>query len=118
MKRNIYYGLLIAEAVVFDALVTFAALRLLDELRANRYSSEAVAATKRMTRICATALAATALATIGFNILQLLCIKAIMAINMQVNIPVISLAFVLAALLLTRFIAENKKLKEDNDMFI
>jgi hypothetical protein len=41
-----------------------------------------------------------------------------MVINGTVQIPVLTIAFVLAVLLLSRFIAENKRLKDDNDMFI
>lgn len=103
---------------VFDLLVIFAAFGLLAELQADRYSAETVAAAERVSRLCITALTVTALTNIGFNVLQLLFIKTALIINISVNVPVISIAFVLAALLLTRFIAENKKLKDDNDLFI
>jgi len=101
-----------------NVFVVFAALRLLDEMRTDRYSAETVAATGRMSRLCAVALAATVLSNICFNLLQLLFIKSLMVVNGSVQIPVFSITFVLAALLLTRFITENKQLKDDNDMFV
>jgi len=103
---------------VLDVLVVFAALRLLEEMRKDRYSAQTVAAAERMSRLCAGILAATVLSNIGFNLLQLLFAKSLMILNSSVQIPVLSIVFVLAALLLTRFAAENKQLKDDNDMFI
>lgn len=103
---------------VLDVFVIFAAIWLLYEFRASRFSAEAVAATERMYRLCVVALVATVLSNIGFNLLQLLFAKSLMVINGSVEIPVFSITFVLAALLLTRVVAENKQLKDENDMFI
>ncbi len=103
---------------VLDVFIIFAALRLLDELRADRYSAASVAAASRLSRLCGMALAATAIASLAFNLLQLLFAKALLVINSTVQIPLTSLAFVLAVLLLARFVSENKQLKDDNDMFI
>ena len=103
---------------VLDVLIIFAALQLLDELRADRYSATSVAAASRLSRLCATALAATALATVALNLLQLLFTRTLLVINSSVQIPLTSLAFALAVLLLARFVSENKQLKDDNDMFI
>ena len=103
---------------VLNVFVVFAALRLLYEMRTDRYSAETVSATERMSRLCSVALAVTVLSNIGFNLLQLLFVKSLMVVNGSVQIPVLSITFVLAALLLTRFVAENKQLKDDNDMFV
>ena len=103
---------------VLNVFVVFAALRLLDEMQADRYSAETVAATERMSRLCAVVLVATVLSNTGFNLLQLLFGKSLMVLSSSVQIPLLSIIFVLAALLLTRFVAENKRLKDDNDMFI
>jgi hypothetical protein len=91
---------------------------LLDEMRANRYSAETVAAAGQISKLCAVALVAMVLANIGFNLLQLLFAKSLVVINSSVQIPVFSITFVLAALLFTRLVTENKQLKDDNDMFI
>ena len=103
---------------VFNILVVFAVLRLLEEMRSDRYSAETVTATRRVSRLCSTALVTMIIANIGFNLLQLIFAKSILVINSSVQIPVFSITFVLAALLLTRLVTENKQLKDDNDMFI
>ena len=103
---------------VFSIFIVFAALRLLDEMRIDRYSDETVAATEQISRFCKAALVAMVLANIGFNLLQLLFAKSLSVINSSVQIPVFSITFVLVALLVSRLVAENKQLKDDNDMFI
>ena len=103
---------------VLDVFVVFAALRVLDELCADRYSQASLTAVNRLSRLCGAALAATVLANIGINLLQLLFAGTLRVINASVQVPILSIAFVLAVLLLTRYIAENKRLKDDNDMFI
>lgn len=103
---------------ILDVFVVFAALRLLDEMRADRYSAETVAAAERVSKLCGTAVAVAILSNIGLNVLQLLFLKSLMVVNSSVQIPVFSITFVLAALLLTRLVTENKQLKDDNDMFV
>jgi hypothetical protein len=103
---------------ILNVFVVFAALRLLDEMRSDRYSQASVAAAERLSRLCGAALAATVLAGIAFNVLQLIFSRALLNVNSTVQIPVLSIAFVLAVLLLARFIAENKRLKDDNDLFV
>lgn len=103
---------------VLDVLVVFSALRLLGALRTDRYSAESVAAAESLARLCGRALAATILANIGFNLLQLVFAKRLNVVSGIVELPLLSLAFVLALLLLARFIGENKRLREDNDLFI
>lgn len=102
----------------FIVLVVFSALRLLEEMRKDRYSLETVAATGKISRQCKAALVTIVLANIGFNLLQLLLAKSLFIINSSVQIPIFSITLVLAALLLTRLVTENKQLKDDNDMFI
>jgi hypothetical protein len=104
--------------IAFNMLVVFAALRLLDAMGANRYSAETVAAAGQVSGLCAAALVATALVNIGFNLLQFLFAKSLFVVNGSVQIPVFSVAFILASLLLTRLVTDGKRLKDDNEMFI
>lgn len=101
-----------------DIFVVFAALRLLREMQTDRYSEKTVTAAERMSRLCTAALTVTVLSNIGLNLFQLLFAKSLMVIDTAVQIPIFSMTFVLAALLLTRFVTENKQLKDDNDTFI
>jgi hypothetical protein len=102
----------------FDVLVVFASNKLLDELLADRFSEAASASCRRLARLCCRLLAVSVLAGIGFNLLQVLFSGALLTVNASLDIPVFSIAFVLAALLFTRLVEENKRLREDNDMFV
>ncbi len=103
---------------ILNVLVVFAALELLDELSADRYSEATVNASEKLSRLCGMALAVIVISNIGFNLLQLVFIKMLAVMNGSVQIPLISVAFTLAVLLLAQYIKENKQLKDDNDMFI
>jgi len=92
--------------------------KLLYELSADRYSEQAVSCAEKLSHICGLGLVITVLSNIGYNILQLLFINKISVANSTVRIPVFSIVFLLAALLLAQYTKENKKLKEDNDMII
>lgn len=91
---------------------------LLYELSADRYSEQTAVCADKLSRMCGLALVITVLSTVGLNLLQLVFIRKLSVFNSSVNIPVFSIVFVLAALLLAQYIRENKQLKEDNDMFI
>ena len=54
----------------------------------------------------------------GMNVLQLILSRKLYNINIHIEIPFMSLAFVLVALLFSRLIEENRKLTEENEMFI
>lgn len=103
---------------LLDVVVVLSALRLLDAMRIDRYSEESAAAAECMSRLCVNALSATVFLGIAYNATQLFLMNALRVVNVTVSIPVFSIVFVLAALLLTRFVAENKRLKDENDAFI
>jgi len=102
----------------FNVVIVLLALRLLDEMRADRYSDETIIVAGRISRTCVIALVATVLASIGFNLLQFLFAGSLMVINSSMQLPLFSIAFVFAVLLLTRLVAEGKKLKDYNDLII
>ncbi|HPJ01428.1 MAG TPA: hypothetical protein PKU80_01135 [Candidatus Limiplasma sp.] len=93
---------------LLDILIIFAAIRLISALRQDRYAAAAVASAERMSRLCAIALAAVVTTNIVFNLLELLFARSLMVFNQSVQIPVLSILFVLAALLFTRFLMESK----------
>lgn len=103
---------------VLNVLVVFAGLNLLDELASDRYSEATVASATILSRLCGLALTITVVSGIGFNLLQLMFINRLKVVNSTVQIPLLSIAFVLTALLLAQYIRESKQLKDDNDMFI
>jgi len=98
--------------------IVFSSLRLLNEIKKDRFSAETIDVAKRTARLCTIALVAVTLANIVFDVLPLIFIETLLVITVSVQIPILSIIFVMVALLLTRLIAENKQLKDDNDMFI
>ena len=118
------YAFLVLQLIIdalpyaFNVLILFTALHLLDEMRVDRYSAETVRAAAQISRLCTTALVVMILTNVSFNLLQFLFVKSLVVTNGSVRIPIFSITFVLAALLLTRLTAESKQLKDDNDMFI
>lgn len=101
-----------------DILITFSAIRLMEPLRADRYSDEAVAAAERLSKRCVRALSVSVLANIGFHLLQLLLSRQLLSTSVEINVPLFSIAFVFGVLLLARYVRENQQLKRDNDLFI
>lgn len=110
--------LVTALSYVLDLVVTLAALDLLAAMKENRYSEVTVEAGHKVSHLCVVSLKITLLATVLLNLLQLMALKLLLTVEIQVVVPVLSVAFVLAVLLLTRFVAENRQLKADNDLFI
>lgn len=100
---------------VLDVWVLFAAL---DVTAAERYSEEMTEAADRLAKRCGAALTWTVLTNCGFNLLQLLFARKLHVVNGVVLLPVYSVAFTLAALLLARLLKENRELKADNDLFV
>ena len=103
---------------LLDLAIIHAARLLLAELAADRYSEASVAAAERLATLCRKALVAVVLTNVGFNLLQIVFAGSLLVIDGFLYLPLFSVAFVLAALLLARFLAENRQLKQDNDLFI
>lgn len=103
---------------VFNIAVVFSGITFLRELGENRYSDESVVSAGRLSKICKLSLIVTVSSNAGFNALQFLLASRLTVISSRIQIPVYSILFVLAVLLLSRFATENKALKDDNDSFI
>lgn len=104
--------------IALNIAVVFSGISLLRALEADRYSQEAVDGAQRLSKICKISLAATVLGGSAFNALQFVFKSSLNNISTDVQIPLFSILFVLAALLLSRFATENKALKDDNDSII
>jgi hypothetical protein len=104
--------------LALDMLIVFAGISLLEAITANRYSEETVLAAGKLSRLCKVALIITVLSNAAFNALQLLFAGSLNVMNGFVLIPLFSIAFVLAALIFSRFVSEDSELKADNDSII
>lgn len=103
---------------VLDTLVAVKGAELLAAMDADRYSAETVEKAEKLSAFSVLSLRMTVIVSLLFNLLQLVFIKTLMVVNLSVVLPLVSIAFMLAVVLLSRFIRENKALKDDNDMFI
>lgn len=100
-----------------NIVITLSALTLLDAYQTEDMETT-VRSAERLSRRCRLALTITAASTVVWNVLQLLLSRFLSDVSIHVDIPVISLAFTLLILLLSRFLIENQTLQSDNDLFI
>ncbi len=101
-----------------DIIVAFSAMELVQKLGSEGSSESAVESARSLSSVSAKTLAVVVASGALFNIIQLAAAPILSDISTRVQLPVLSLVFVLAALLLSRLIAENKRLAEDNGLFI
>ena len=96
----------------------FFALDLLAEFSLDRYSENTVREAEKLSRFCILALELTVGVSALLSVLQLRFINELSSVNFSVEIPLVSIGFILLLLMLSGFIKESKALKEDNDSFI
>lgn len=108
-----------AEALPYgmDTAVTLSGVSLLEWLLAGD-RMEAAACAEALSRRCCLALGAVTAVTAGMNVLQVAFSARLSQVHVEVQLPLVSLAFVLGALVLARLIAENGRLSDENDSFI
>ena len=111
-------ALMAALPYAMDIVVTLSAMTVLDALLEDSRSEQVVVAARKISGICCITLAVVTSAGVALNIIQWLLSKKISNINVHVSIPFMSLAFVLAALLFSRLLEENKQLADENEMFV
>lgn len=92
--------------------------QLIGKRRADAYSQETMDAANRLCRFCAVSLGAVISGNILYQVLQLLCGRLLRNVHSTLSVPVTGIGFLLGALLLSRLLEENRRLKADNDLFI
>ena len=102
---------------VMDVLVIAAGLRLVKTLLTEEKEGLADAA-KLLGRRCKIALCVTAGSVAVFNIFQAVFMRYLPETDTNVSLPLVSVVLCLVALLLSELLQENKRLQEDNDLFI
>lgn len=112
-------GLSGAATVVILIFGCLLALRLINTLGPDgRITDETVAEAEGFYRYSAKALTSIVLISMGADLAKLLLIKLSNDNNVNVNLPILPLIFCLAALIVSRFIAAHKQLRDDNDLFV
>lgn len=99
-------------------LTVLLAQDLLSKMRADSYSESALLAAEKLSGWCKKTLIAVILSNTAFNLIQILFAAKIRVLSSMINIPLISLIFVLCLLLFARMVSKNKEIKSDNDLFI
>ena len=103
---------------VLDGILAVKCVETLAAMGAERYGEEAAAKAEALSAFAALSLKITVVVSLVFNLLQLMFIRRLLVVDVSVNLPIVSLAFMLALALLSRLVRENKALKDDNDLFI
>lgn len=101
----------------FDIVICSMGLKLIDEVKKDE-AKGIVAVAGKLSTVCCLSLGITVSFAAIINIMQILFIRSAQNVKVSLNIPVVSMAFTLIILLIARLIVENKKLRDDNDMFI
>ncbi len=109
----------IADALpcAFDLGIGISSITLLNALIVNDRST-AVSCANKLTRLCSTALGVSVATVTALNILQLALANLLSTISLSVELPILSLCFVLVVLLISRLIEENRNLRDEDALFI
>ena len=91
---------------------------MLELMRAEGCTGELILAAEKLSRSCGRLLTIVVVSSIGLDLLQLLFIQELRVVATTVRLPLETMAFVVAVLLIARFIRSHKELKDENDCFI
>lgn len=118
------YVFLVLQCVVnalpngLSAVGVFFCIKALDELLQNSYSEKAVVLVKRIAIFCKKSLIAVVVSGMVFNLAQMIFSSQLYQMNISVNIPLFAILFMLVIHVMARYIEENHRLQEDNNLFI
>ncbi len=91
---------------------------LLDALKENQYGEKVVFAAKKLENGCKTVISLTVLSIILIHISQLFFSKQLLSSDYHLMIPVMSMMFLLMIMLMSRYFADSRRLKNEVDSFI
>ena len=115
------FGVLLLAAALtpylFDIVIIMRVLKLL-EMAAGDEQDGVVEAANRVSDSCCLALGLTTAIAAAANILQVVMMRWLSNVTVAADIPIISIAFTVMVLLFARLLIENKKLRDDNHLFI
>lgn len=100
------------------AVIVFFCVQALNVLLEESYCEKAVVLVKKVASLCKKSLVLVVVTSMGFNIMQLFFSSQLYQINLEINIPIFAVLFLLTIHMMASYIEENQKLKEDNELFI
>lgn len=101
-----------------NIVVCFFAIRLVGTFRKDPYSEDTTSTADTIVRVCKIALGVTVLSSTFFHVFQIMFISRLYDISSNLNLPLSAMLFTLGALLLSRYIASSKQIKDENEGFV
>ena len=101
-----------------SAVAVFFSIKVIRELLKDVYSEMAVTWVKKIGVFCKRSLVVVVVVIMTVNVLQLMLAAYIYDIHILVSIPVFAILFLLVIHVMAKYMEENQRLKQDNDLFI
>lgn len=104
---------------ILDIAVISSGITLIDSISDGKNSDEIRYFAHRLSNRSITALLTIITVSFLYNFIQIILSPVVFSdVFVKIDIPVYSICFVLMILLISKLVTENKKLEEDNDLFI
>lgn len=107
-----------AVAAALELWLLFCGERLLEALAAEGYSEETEKRAYRLYEACRITVFVSVICCVGMDLLQMLLGKWLLSSDFLVQIPLGAIALTLAVMVAARYVAQGRKLKRENDLFI
>lgn len=103
---------------LLGALIALGAAQLMAAMQRDRYGEQTLARANALSRLCRFALTLSVLGQLALVLAQLALAPGLYDLNIHIVLPLSSLAFAMAVLLLSRMVGEGKRLKEDSELIV
>lgn len=103
---------------ILQIAIIYAGLDLMEALKQGPYCKDTAVTAQKTGQICRRSVAVIMLSQISINVLQLILGSSIHSSHYTLSIPLLSVMFVLIAMLLAGYFEQAYQLKIDNEMFI
>lgn len=103
---------------IYLVLILIVGTNLIDILKTDKFSDEASTIIKQIEGYCRKGLLYSTIATFAVNLIQILLSRSLLSTDINVDIPLFSLILLLLIMLVSRYFAESRRMKEEMDLFI
>lgn len=105
-------------AVALELRLLICGEKLLKELAVDRYSEGTEKCAHGLFEACRTTVCVSIVCCVCMNLLQLLLCRTLLKADYLVQIPLGRIALALAVMVAAKYLAEGRKIKQENDLFI
>lgn len=98
--------------------IVFLGIKTLDVLLKDGYCETASVLLKKVEGVCKKFLVILIITSMSFNFLQIFFLSQLYKVDIVINIPIFTVLFLLIVHIMAKYIEENQRLKEDNELFI